>query len=532
MTSPSIRPALSIVLALGAAFSALPSAAQAQVQSVLPFGKTRDLLVGDSAGSQILRIAADSLESGSPVITNYFDPTIAINPATGVPYGPILGIPTAITSDLKGRIYVIGQGAFPRIFSLIDLDGDGNANGPGESRIFLDGSLVANLGNSLSNGLAVDPSGVVWITADGAAGDWVYRCEDLNADGDANDIGEVTEFYNDSTATANGSSPLFDVTWTGFTPSGSLFVTNTASFHQFIVGLQDNSVPPDGDANDLTDITFLYTTISGVTPIGKCTCARFTADGRLFMYNSTAKNLVVAADLNHNGSWSDPGEHHVYAASGSSGITLGAGVCFDLRGDGAIVFGDTGAAARLVVWKDGNANGNANDPGEATIAFSFASTAFPGAQPRSVFFLPAEPEAFGAAVASSTGLPSVLSWDRDGGLPKPGNLQFALQVSQAPAQTATGCLVSASLMPIPLDALAAGLADPNCVLYLNVFDPGFAALGDAVSSDLAGNATIALPLPTWLTSVVGQTFYIQSLVVDGAGPFPVVLTNALSVTIL
>ena len=149
------------------------------------------------------------------------------------------------------------------------------------------------------------------------------------------------------------------------------------------------------------------------------------------MYNSTAKNLVVAADLNHNGSWSDPGEHHVYAASGSSGITLGAGVCFDLRSDGAIVFGDTGAAARLVVWKMGMRTAMPTIRGGDDCVL-LRVDGVPGAQPRSVFFLPAEPEGVRRGGGELDRLPSVLSWDRDGGLPKPGNLQFALQVSQAP----------------------------------------------------------------------------------------------------
>ncbi|MFN0208024.1 MAG: hypothetical protein ACKVS6_17095 [Planctomycetota bacterium] len=501
----------------------LASLAGAQVATILPFAASSDLLVGDSNGGRILRITANTLESGSPQISVYFDPVSAIDITTGQPYGAILGTPAAITSDLSGRIFIAAQTTFPRVFRLVDLNNDGDAQDSGESTVFVDGSQISNFSNSTANGIAVDPNGTAWVTSDAATGDWVYKFTDIDNNGNANDAGEIVEFYNDGTYTANGGSPLFNVAWAGFTPSGKFYMTNAASFHQFVVTLDD--VSNNGTANDFSDV-------STISLIGKCRCARFGRDGRLYMFNTTTKVLVASNDQNNNSYYSDPGETVTFAQSSVSTALLQTGQIFDIRADGAVVFGDTGASAKLVIWKDNNQNGVATDPADTTISVSFAGTAFPNAQPRSVFFLPVEPAQFGTACNNSTGFPGILSWDRDGGLPKPGNLNFSLDVDQAPPGSLVGVMYSGSDTSISFDSLLPGLSDPACLLYLDIFDAEFNTVEPLQSADANGHVTIPIALPQSVAALAGLTFYLQALVYDPSAALPITLTNGVALPLL
>lgn len=519
----SLKPTFSVIRHILFANILLASLASAQVATVLPFAKTSDLLVGDSNGGRILRIAGNTLESGTPLISVYFDPASAIDIITGLPYGPILGTPTAITSDLSGRIFVIGQSAFPRVFRIVDLNNDGDAQDAGESTVFVDGSQVSNFGNSTANGIAIDPNGTAWVTSDGAAGDWVYKFTDIDNNGNAHDAGETVEFYNDALYASNGGAPLFNVAWAGFTPSGVFYMTNAASFHQFVVTLDD--VSADGTANDFSDVNV-------TALIGKCRCARFGRDGRLYMYNTTTKALVVSNDQNNNDYYSDSGETVTFAQSSASTAILQTGQIFDIRSDGAVVFGDTGTSGNLVIWKDNNQNGVATDPADSTITVPFLGTSFPNAQPRSVFFMPVEPQQFGTAVNNSTNLPGVLSWDRAAGLPKPGNLSFSLNVDQAPPGALAGLMYSGSDTSISFDSLLPGLSDPASLLYLNIFDPEFNTVEPVQTIDANGHVTIPIALPQSVAALAGLSFYLQALVYDASAALPITLTNGVVLSLL
>src|SRR5690606_37526933 len=85
-----------------------------------------------------------------------------------------------------------------QVHAARDLDGNGVIDGatPGEVELFFDGSGV-EVTLSVPSHLTVDPEGRIYLL-DGGSLDAVFRLEDKNGDGDANDPGEATVAYDSS----------------------------------------------------------------------------------------------------------------------------------------------------------------------------------------------------------------------------------------------------------------------------------------------------------------------------------------------
>jgi hypothetical protein len=182
--------------------------------------------------------------------------------------------------------------------------------------------------------------------------------------------------------------------------------------------------------------------------------------------------------------------------------------------------------------KDLTGDGDARDAGEAMVGLDFATSAFPTAKPISVFFLPEEPGLFGAGGLTSAGVPLTLRWENETGLPIPGNAGFAVDLTQAPSNAVVGLLYSDTLTAIPLDSLAPAVADPSVYLYTDLFSPDSGAIDPGLLTDGSGNARIPVPLPPSLSVLAGKSFCLQGLTVDWSLTLPVVLSNAVTFSIL
>jgi hypothetical protein len=106
------------------------------------------------------------------------------------------------------------------IIALRDLDLDGSALDAGEATVFFNGTTGGNASGVqmvAANALALGPGGVVWVASNNQiigsiiGDDAILRLEDLNADGDADDLGEARVFY----APALGSGGVGDSIPTG-----------------------------------------------------------------------------------------------------------------------------------------------------------------------------------------------------------------------------------------------------------------------------------------------------------------------------
>ena len=111
--------------------------------------------------------------------------------------GPDLSTPNHLLLGQDGRIYLLDGGTVDAVLALEDRSGDGDANDPGEVSVFYDASAG---GPRLytPNGVVQDAAGVIYIGDDGSSGKRILRLADANADGDALDAGEAAVVYDSS----------------------------------------------------------------------------------------------------------------------------------------------------------------------------------------------------------------------------------------------------------------------------------------------------------------------------------------------
>lgn len=134
-----------------------------------------------------------------------------------------------ITRDARGVVYVCDS-TENIVLALEDLDGDGTANSPGEHRIFFDGNPGANASGVLmvsAQELQATPDGRIWVaSANTSSGqDLIFYLEDLDGDGNANGPGEAVVYYQ-LPGTATGDSLPQDMV---FGPDGALYYLENGS---------------------------------------------------------------------------------------------------------------------------------------------------------------------------------------------------------------------------------------------------------------------------------------------------------------
>ncbi|MEL6431175.1 MAG: hypothetical protein AAFU73_06925 [Planctomycetota bacterium] len=88
------------------------------------------------------------------------------------------------------------------VFQFKDLNGNGNALDAGEATLFFDGTSsganAAGIELTSARGMWLDDDGTLWAASantGGGGNDAIVRMQDLNGDGDANDMGEAVEYY-------------------------------------------------------------------------------------------------------------------------------------------------------------------------------------------------------------------------------------------------------------------------------------------------------------------------------------------------
>ena len=164
-----------------------------------------DVFVCDSSSRLIWR-CTDSDSNG-----DYNGPNETSVFYSGVTGAVPLSFNAAVWSSPDGTVWVTDT-TEDVLVRLVDLDGNGDANGNGEATVWFDGRLGGNAEGVLmtsARGLWRDPDGVFFVASNNTTSggnDAILRLEDVNQDGDANDLGEAREFYTPSLGGLVGDS--------------------------------------------------------------------------------------------------------------------------------------------------------------------------------------------------------------------------------------------------------------------------------------------------------------------------------------
>lgn len=220
--------------------------------------------------------------------------------------GILLGSAQSITVDALGRVVVLTSGGgtptvgIDAILILQDLTPDGDAEDAGEAFYWCQIPNASGSGaHSLPSEFAIAADGSIFYSDIGTGGPvakGIYRAQDLNASGTANDPGEVTLWW----------VPPFTgtgVSWYGmaFDAAGNLYVSNHGSGNRNLYRAFDTNGIGGIDASEQL---LCYSTASSTTFWDLA----LRDDGTLLMIDGTANVVLSLRDLTNDGDFFDPGE--------------------------------------------------------------------------------------------------------------------------------------------------------------------------------------------------------------------------------
>lgn len=367
----ALRPALATSLALAA------SAALAGAQGLTPlhpFPLTGDFYVSDAGTDSIWRfqdLNVDGDYNDFDEIRLFYDEDL----------GTItLGNNNGIAVDTDGAVYV-SDSSSDIVMVLRDLDFDGNCHAPGEHAVFFDGGPGGNQSNvemvSAAN-FDIDANGRMYIAvANTAAGDdMILVLDDVNGDGDANDVGEASVFYTIAPGGAVGDSIPQDVV---VAPDGHLYYLETSStgfLEKGVYRLDDADA--SGDIDPLTEAApFFVPPALADTPF--IWGLGVDADGTFYMADTGNDVIWRFRDENAN-DVIDAGEFVTYwDAPGSSLIWK----CVP-GSDGRLLVAESQAPDRVLLMRDDNGDDSIDPVTEVAEIYDDTIAAIAFSNPRSI----------------------------------------------------------------------------------------------------------------------------------------------------
>lgn len=269
------------------------------------------------------------------------------------------------------------------MYRLRDMNGDGDAQDAGESSVFFDGSNSAGIAFGVPSGLATDASGAVYLTLAGSVAnnepDAIVRLVDLNGDGDVQDSMEAV-IWADLQAFKNGDSVPFEII---IQEDGSALYIEFAGSPDSIRLLRDLN------GNGVIDVNEQSVFIDDGT-FGVDFGFSLAADsGILVQTNSgSSQGLWRLNDLDGSGTIdSDQEVEFLWSETqNADGLTIGTSFDLDAGAGGRVFLLDSGTNDHIVVLEDLNSDGDYLDAGESKIFAVGAVHNFD--RPRSMTFLP------------------------------------------------------------------------------------------------------------------------------------------------
>ncbi len=252
------------------------------------------------------------------------------------------------------------------VYRCSDLNGDGDYNDANEVvPVYRDtvGSIV--LGNNIGLARGVDGTIAVSDTSE----DSVILFRDFNGDGDFEDDGEYWRFF-DGRPGGNASGLLMiaanGIVYQPSTGAWWVASANTAVGSDHILRLVD--LNGDGDANDAGEALEYWIAPGGVTGDYIPQAVAVAPGGAVYYLDvgstgAIQKGVYRIIDANNDGDALDPGDGPVPFFLPPTGAATSFFWCLELAADGWFYTADTG---NEIVWrfKDLNGDGDAHDAGE------------------------------------------------------------------------------------------------------------------------------------------------------------------------
>ena len=281
--------------------------------------------------------------------------------------------PNAIVASVC-RTVAVGDQVNRNVVTLRDVNGDGDAEDLGESMVFADAANLSGVSLAFPTGAAFDSSCRLYVTNAGNAfgNDGIYRLVDNNADGDAQDAGEITQYVGDAPGgfgPGNGPySPqeiFFDELDVGYLRNSSANLHGVWRFED----INNNGRADDSDVDPRgTDEFTVYFDASNAS--GLATAAGFAIDPDRFrpgsMYflqtiTGPIRQLIRLTDANSDRDAQDAGEAViVWAAATPNAIDVIS------MNSGDVLLDET-ASGFIHRLHDGNGDGDFMDVGEISL---------------------------------------------------------------------------------------------------------------------------------------------------------------------
>lgn len=350
------------------------------------------VLLGDQRTDQVLLLRdfngdGDSRDEGE--ITVFFD---ADN---------LSGIESPTTNvfnvhQASDKSVYVGDGGADAVYRLQDLNNDGDANDEGEAVVWFSDANAAGFTLPTPNGVHEGGDGAIYIVNAGTGSeptDAVYRTEDLNGDGDAEDEGEARIWLDLQTIAPTASA--FDITFVG----DVAFVNDTAGGETDVIYRIEDL---DGSGDISTDEVTIFASedASFGAPIGFANAS--LPDGSILTITDidTGGDLSLwkLTDLDGSGSI-DAAEEAVEIWNTSvlpEGLNMIAGFSVAADEDGNIHLTGTGSVISL---RDLNGDGDYLDEGES-IAAAAVELEDPVDRPRALAYYEGTPETVASLVGT------------------------------------------------------------------------------------------------------------------------------------
>lgn len=461
---------------------------------LLPPQRTYDIVVSDSTNDIVARLL-DVSQNGTYSTPGEF---IAFYDAANSDGAPAVTNTSSLVYDRRGNLFLADTG-LDLVVRATDTDGDGQArlSTLGEWSVYFDGSNAAGVAFPSILTIVIDENDVLWGVNSGAGAaplDFVFRAQDLNFDGDAQDAGEITIVYDSTAGSVNIATPF----GLAIDPqTGDLLVTDVNP--DGIYRLRDLDL--NGDFYGAGEVTAVYTGTDPTAPgLLNANRIRFAPDGALLVNDATLDMILRLVDGNANGSYDDANEAKIFADPSGNGFGVPANQ-FDIQVDenGVVFACENSALDGIIRYQDLNVDGDANDAGETTVIYD--NVLGPGALPlpRALALVPAPrllaPLGTTATIGGTLSL-SIAGFANDSYLMLLGVVPLGGAMKVPPFGTL-------SFIPFPL-VLASGTLDAN------------------------GAETLNFPIPGGGVVPVGAQVYFTTAV--GKAPFRTYLSNELLIT--